>query len=106
MSLWQAGTQTLSWRETLKLVEHAASDPATPLGAALGGLRYPATHIDILNTDATLALAGVSEKERHKILPFGGKTRARRYTSRNEYEQATAAMLTAFGIQRQGGDNG
>lgn len=98
MSIWEAGTKRLTWRETIALIVAAAEDTATPLGAEMAGLNYHAPMIDIVTAAGILGLAGVPERERKKILPFGTRATGHPPTPQAEYDEATAAMIKAFNL--------
>jgi hypothetical protein len=56
----------VTWGEALLLVEEAASDPSTALGAELAGWAYPAGMRDLL---ALVAQIG-NEKAARKVMPW------------------------------------
>lgn len=60
----------LSWGEAKLLLEEAAADPSTALGAELAGWSYPATHVDLFSLIATIG----NKDAAMKVMPwaFGG----------------------------------
>ncbi|MGW9345586.1 hypothetical protein ACWGR3_28955 [Streptomyces albidoflavus] len=56
----------LSWGEAKLLIEEAADDPSTHLGADLAGWAYPAGFRDLLS----LAAAIGNEKAARKVMPW------------------------------------
>lgn len=100
VSLMDAGTRRLRWRELVALTRVALGDPATYLAAAVGGMKYPAAEIDTVQAAVMLGLAGVKENETRKVLPFGGKKKAdkRANVSATEFADATRQMLAGLGI--------
>lgn len=52
----------LTWGEARILLEEAAADPGTALGAQLAGWAYPANMLELLNLTATIGDAKASRK--------------------------------------------
>jgi hypothetical protein len=78
----------VSWGETIDLIEEAASDPSTALGAELAGWGYPASMIQLIT------MAGQVGKPAMKLMPWVMKNprRAGAHASADEVAVAQAEL--------------
>lgn len=90
------------WGEALDLIEEAAGDPSTPLGAELLDFRFPASVVDVYTLSLLIGLGARDEAAFRKLqdmyLPMRSGGRA---VTVDEYEQATAEFMAEFGIPRE-----
>ncbi|WGD38473.1 hypothetical protein [Lysinibacter sp. HNR] len=80
----------LSWGEAKLLIEAAASDPGTALGAELAGWAYPASTSELISLSAQIANPDVAKKLMPWALERPGKKEAG--ASADEIAIATAEL--------------
>lgn len=80
----------VSWGETKTLLEEAASDPSTVLGAALAGWAYPATTPELIGLIAQIGNPRASKR----LMPWALENPRRKKTvaTAEEVAEATAAL--------------
>ena len=109
LSLYEVGTPTCRWGEAVKLIEVAAGDPSTWLGAEYAELRYPASPAEIygmwLAIGRTAATRQGAKALREAFMPFPDRrprgSQKFGKTSTDEYREATARLMCRFGIAEE-----
>lgn len=84
----------VSWGETKILIEEAAADPGTALGANLAGWAYPATMPDLLSLMAQIG----NQKVARKVMPWALKNPRDKGPHATPDEVATAVAELEDGI--------
>jgi hypothetical protein len=84
----------VTWGEALLLIEDAASDPSTALGAELAGWAFPASMLDLLSLAAQIG----NEKAARKVMPWVLQNPRKTEPSASADEVATAQAELEDGI--------
>jgi hypothetical protein len=82
----------VTWGEAKILIEDAASDPSTSLGAELAGWAYPASMLDILSLAAQIG----NRKVTAKLMPWALDGGRKQKSTPDEVAAAQAALDADF----------